>query len=291
MKKILLSIILIITFSNFNASAINPNEIRFHCENDTIKINKLLEEGRLSGLENPNQLVSFYAEKLLGTPYVAHTLEGNPEMLTINIDQLDCTTFIETLIALTISNLENRYTWQDYANNLERIRYRHGELNGYASRLHYISDWVNDNYARGNIREVTTSFPNFTYIIKTLDFMTKHRDSYAAFNDSINYEKVKQTEAAYRSHRYPIIKKRVLFYKDMRKAFKDGDIIALTTKIEGLDVSHLGIIKMVNGAPHLLHASSIAKKVIVDKDDLADMLDHSKKNTGVRVIRIQKPEY
>lgn len=280
-----LLIILFIGIS-LHTYAYTSSNIRFHCSNDTLKINTLLIEGKNSGLTKPNELMLYYGEKLLGTPYIAHTLEGEKEELTINIDELDCTTFVETLIALTKSTLDGRLSWRDYANNLESIRYRKGIMDGYGSRLHYISEWIMDNTARGNVKEITMDLPRSSYEIKTLNFMTSHLDSYPALKDSVNYSKVKNAEIGFRSHRYPIIKKNGLLYKDMRTVFKDGDIIAITTKMDGLDVSHMGIIKIVNGAPHLLHASSKEKKVTIATEDLGDMLAPSRNNTGVRVIRV-----
>ena len=92
MKKII-TLLLIFTCISMNLRAVSPMNMRFHCEKDTLKINKLLEEGLNSNIEKANDLVVFYANKLLGTPYVAHTLEGETEMLTINIFEVDCTSF------------------------------------------------------------------------------------------------------------------------------------------------------------------------------------------------------
>ena len=86
--------------------------------------------------------MSFFADKLLGTPYVAHTLEGDREYLSINVDQLDCTTFVETLAALTKAAKAKSPSWYAYASALESIRYHSGHIDGYASRLHYISAWI-----------------------------------------------------------------------------------------------------------------------------------------------------
>lgn len=285
--KIIVTLLFIII--QFSAYAFSPSILRIHCTNDTTKIDSLLEAGKNSGIQKPNQLISFYGNLLIGTPYVAHTLEGDKEYLTIDVDELDCTTFVETLIALARTTMDGRSSWRDYAKNLESVRYKSGNINGYASRLHYISAWISDNWTRGNLKEITQDLPRFSYEIKTLDYMSKHRDSYPALKDSITFEEIKNAENAFRSHRYPIIKKTSLQYKDMRTVFKDGDIIALTTKIEGLDVSHMGVIKYVNGAPHLLNASSINKKVEVSSQDLADMLAKSKINSGIRVIRLLEP--
>lgn len=268
------------------SSAVLPYQMRFHCGNDTIKINSLLKEGAELHDKNPNSLISFYATKLINTPYVAHTLEGDPEILTLNIDELDCTTFIETLIALAKTALSDRSTWRDYAMNLENIRYRNGEMKDYASRLHYISDWIMDNTNRGNIKEITSSISGSKYEIKTIDFMTRHRESYSALKDEEMYNKIKNTEIGYRSHRIPMIKKTNLQLKNVKEALRNGDIIAITTKIEGLDVTHMGIIFFKGNKPHLLHASSTEGKVIVDPSELAEMLRRSKNATGIRVIRV-----
>ena len=285
MKKILLALFLSVNLFSY---AYAPGDLRFHCANDTLKINELLLAGKESGIQDANGLISFYADKLLGTPYVAHTLEGETEKLTINIDQLDCTTFVETLLALTKTTLNERTTWREYAMSLEQIRYRKGTINGYASRLHYMSDWVIDNDARGNVKEVTAEFPRCDYETKSINFMSKHKDSYQSLkNDSAMVQEIKNVERGYRQHRYPVIKKGNLRHKDVKESFMDGDVIFLVTKMEGLDVSHLGIIKMIDGEPHLLHASSPKTGVILSKDDLFNMLRKNRSNVGVRVIRMR----
>ena len=49
--------------------------------------------------------------------------------------------------------MENRKSWRDFIYNLKRMRYRSGEINGYPSRLHYVSDWIVDNRFRGNFAD------------------------------------------------------------------------------------------------------------------------------------------
>ena len=101
MKKLLLSF-LAISMSALVAQAFSIEALRFHCADDTTKINQILHEAvSNTSLKSAGSYMSFFADKLLGTPYVAHTLEGDREYLSINVDQLDCTTFVETLAALT----------------------------------------------------------------------------------------------------------------------------------------------------------------------------------------------
>lgn len=286
MKKLYLFLLFVV--ASISSYAFSIEDLRFHCAEDTIKINRLLQKGVAAKLTTPNEYVSFYAQKLLGTPYVAHTLEGEKEHLTINIDELDCTTFVETLIALTKATLDNAPSWYAYAANLESIRYKNGKLDGYASRLHYISAWIVDNTARGNFHEVTSSIPRSDNQIKSIYFMTEHRDKYPQLaNDSV-FEEMKKVESGYSMHMSPIVKKNNLIKKDVIAALKDGDIICLTTKIEGLDVSHLGIIRFEGKEAHLLHASSTEKEVIIDKYDLYEMIRANRNWTGIRVIRVDE---
>lgn len=266
------------------------DRMRFHCENDTLKINSLLAEGLQSGLKTANELVVFYAHKLEGTPYVGHTLEGEEEKLTINIDELDCTTFVETLYALSRTTLNGRYSWRDYAQNLEDLRYRHGEMGDYSSRLHYMSDWIIDNSNRGNIVDVTPDIACVRYKIKDINFMSTHRSSYVSLaTDDIMLEKIKNFEVGYRNHRFPYIKKDQLNSKDVRKIVKRGDFVGLVTRTEGLDISHLGIIELDSkGNPVLLDASSRGKKVMLEPVDLRTQLSKNKDNEGVRFFRMKE---
>lgn len=285
MKKDIL-FALALSFASLSAFAIAPSDMRFHCNNDTLKINELLRKGAECGKNNANELVAFYAKQLLGTPYVAHTLESDREWLTINIDELDCTTFVETLYALTRATLDMRRSWRDFACNIESIRYRNGELGDYSSRLHYVSDWIANNSHRGNIREVTAEIDGAKYEIKTINFMTANRDKYPQLADSAMFAKIKNFEIGYRMHRYPYLKKEWIDSKKTAAGLKNGDFVALISKTEGLDVSHMGIIIKEGNSFKLLHASSKEKKVVLEKDDLKETLRRNRSCTGIRIIRI-----
>ncbi|WP_305156758.1 N-acetylmuramoyl-L-alanine amidase-like domain-containing protein [uncultured Duncaniella sp.] len=267
---------------------VTPSQIRWHNEStDTTKITKLLIQATDFSASNPNELMEFIGRQFVGMPYKSGTLEMEPETLTINLDEFDCTTFIETVTALALTIEDRKNSWQDFANNLESLRYRQGEANGYASRLHYFSDWIVTNTHRGYIKEVTDRIPQSNSQIKTLDYMSHNRASYPALKDSATFEGIKNMEVGYRSHRFPYIKSARLTSKPVTNALKGGDIVALTTKIGGLDVSHVGLIVIEKDGPHLLHASSREGKVVVDKLPLAEYMRKSSNLTGIRVIRLQ----
>ena len=271
-----------------NAATPPATHMRFHCDSDTILINKLLMKGYESGLKDANALVEFYARQLLGTPYVAHTLEGDEEMLTINIHELDCLTFIETLYALTRTTLNGRYSWRDYASHIENVRYRGGVMDDYSSRIHYMSEWIIDNHMRGNLVEVTPDLPHVDYMVKNIDYMTHHTESYRQLkNDTAMVEKIRRHEL--RNHRFPYLKRSWLNDKAVKEALRSGDFVSLVTKIEGLDVSHNGIIIVDDkGDPYLLDASMSGGKVMLESKPLFKYLQNSKTNIGVRIFRMMQ---
>ena len=275
--------------AQIEAQAATPTtQMRFHCDGDTVLINELLLKGHNSDINEANALIEFYARQLLGTPYVAHTLEADEEVLTINIHQLDCLTFIETLYALTRATLDGRYSWRDYAANIENVRYRGGEMGDYSSRIHYISEWIIDNHVRGNLEEVTPDLPHADYMVKNIDYMTHHTDSYRQLkNDSAMVEKIRRFEL--RNHRFPYLKRSWLNDKGVKSALHSGDFVTLVTKVEGLDVSHNGIIIVDDkGDPYLLDASMSGGKVMLEPQPLFKFLEKSKTNIGIRVFRMMQ---
>lgn len=273
--------------SSIPANAAMPAEVRWHNESsDTTRVNSILIEVSATPEKPINELMLLIGDKFIGTPYVAGTLEGSPEALTVNLDGMDCTTFVETVAAMALSVSERRNSWQDFLYNLEQLRYRQGRIDGYGSRLHYISDWVVDNTHRGLLREVTDRMPGVAYQVKTLDYMSTHRDAYPAMSDDAVYDKIKSNEVGYRSHRFPYIKSADLMSKKAASWLKSGDIIAFTTKTPGLDVSHIGIVVVKDGVPHILHASSKNGMVVLDPTPLAEYMRKNRNLTGARFIRI-----
>ncbi len=259
---------------------------------DTARITRLLIEARESvASDNPQDYVAHFARGFLGAPYVAATLESpdGVERLVVDLDEFDCTTLVETVCALSRTAASGRTSWRDYVRALTDMRYRKGVIDGYPSRLHYIADWVLDNSARGNLTDAAPSFPTTDYVVKTLDFMTRNADKYPALADSANLAAMKRVEEGYRSHRFPYIRKNLMLTdKKTAAALREGDIVALTCDTPGLDVSHLGIIVLQNGVPYLLHASSAAGAVVIDKLSFADYLKKGRRLTGFRVLRLPK---
>lgn len=270
------------------SQAADQDRMRFGRESaDTTRITEMVKIcGSVDGGAGDRIIAA--GQELLGAVYGGGTLEcaDGVERLTVNLDTLDCTTFVETVMALAMTAAERRLSWRDFMFNLERIRYRQGTMTNYVSRLHYISDWVLDNTTRGNFKEVTADIPGSAYMTKSLDFMSSHASAYPQLADSAVLAGIRRVEDGYRNWRYPFVKKDLLSKKAVAGALRDGDVVALTTSSPGLDVSHMGIVVKKNGVPHLMHASSARREVVIDPLPLYEYMRKSRSLTGIRVFRL-----
>ncbi len=218
-----------------------------------------------------------------GTPYIAHTLETSQEQLVVNLREMDCTTFAENCLAITKTIQNGKKTFKHFCIELKNIRYRDGKINGYTSRLHYFSDWIFDNQKKGLVRNVSEEIAHIPYE-KKIDFMSTHPSSYKQLKDSNQLVKditILENKISARSMFY-IPEDKIA---EVEPQLHEGDIVGLTTGIDGLDMVHVGILVRVEGRIHLLHASSAAKKVIISENTLEDYLQNSKTANGIMVAR------
>ncbi len=229
------------------------------------------------------------AETFIGTPYAAHPLDNeDTEELNFMCDEVDCTTLVESVLAMSLCPQQGDAMLEaDFAQNLRRIRYRDGVIDGYTSRLHYVADWINNGVRHGFLEDVTAA--NSSYMVKlNLSYMSAHPDQYRQLaNSPANVAKMKEYEKALTGQAVYWLPKNDLPVEGL-PWIKNGDIIAITSATPGLDVSHMGIAIYIKDNLCLLHASSKEGKVIVDKIALKNMLDRNKDWTGIRVVRMKK---
>jgi hypothetical protein len=218
------------------------------------------------------------------TPYVAHTLEkGDEEQLVVNLRELDCTTLVENCLALAKTIQSGEHTFEQFTKKLKNVRYRNGKIDGYTSRLHYTTDWIFDNQQKKLVRNLSKEIGATPYP-KEINFMSTHPDSYRQLKDSSHFVKIiaqKENDINSRQHFY-ISEEKLAEVEDQ---LMDGDIVGITTSINGLDISHMGILVRKAGRIHLLHASSSAEKVVHSEETLEEYLMNSKSTTGIMVAR------
>ncbi len=239
---------------------------------------------RRSGAEHSvGKLAAEIGICLLGTPYAAGTLEREaPEELVINLRQMDCLTLVENALALARLLRSGKSAFEEYAAELARIRYRHGLIAGYASRLHYFSDWVFDNQRKGIVKRLTRSLGGQPWR-KRIDFMTRNADRHLPLENHDTFRQIQALEAKIgRRVRY-WLPERLVKQADRRMA--DGDVIGITAAADGLDVMHAGLAIRVRGKIRLLHASAAARKVVISRETLDLYLAGSGNRTGILVAR------
>lgn len=240
----------------------------------------------IRGVESAvNKSVIEVAKVFLGTPYVAKILEKGDDYSTIvNLHEVDCTTFVENLLA--IKNIKD-FSKQGVAEMLERLRYRAGNANGYTSRLHYFTDWIRVNEQKGFFVDITKRLGGIA-TQKHINFMSQHRSKYERLKSKTSFEAIKDLEIELSARTYYVIPKSQI--QLIAPRIKDGDIIAITTSVKGLDVIHVGMaVKDVHTRKlHLLHASSVEGKVVISKKTLFEYLQANRLQEGIMVLRLQK---
>ena len=257
---------------------------------DAQKIGSLLMEA--SKLTKDTNIPLFFARKFIGVPYVAHTLEVNDdERLVVNTRQLDCTTFVETVTALTLCAYNKEYSYDAYLHHLQQMRYRGGRIEDYTSRIHYFTEWIVENLKAGIVKEIQAPNPPFSAVQTVkVDYMSRHPQSYKALKAHPEYvAAIRKMEQGLTGLKFRFIPKaQINDSKAMREAVHDGDIIAITCNKPGLDIAHLGFAVWHQDGLHLLNASQIHKKVIDEPMTLREYLGKHPSHTGIRIVRINK---
>lgn len=242
-------------------------------------------EGRWS--ERPiGERVGAVGMALRRTPYADGTLElyDDREVCSVNLTGLDCVTFFESALAVARMLRRGGRTPEALLTEVTYMRYRDGRVTDYASRLHYLSDWFFDNDARRVVRVITGDLPGAVPFTKRVGYMSAHPEAYRQLKANPELvAKIARVEAdinARATHYLP--KEKVAAARGL---LKTGDIVGITTTIDGLDCSHSGLCyRDDSGVVRLLHASTTRKAVVLD-EDLASYLAGVSTQTGIMVAR------
>jgi hypothetical protein len=286
MKRLFFLVLLVyMGFQGENALAINlsDNRIDFTAEDRQIfdRYVRAMESKKHLAF---GELIIETARFFIGTPYVASTLEKEPEQLVVNLRELDCTTLVENVIALTQTIKEPEPSFETFCARLRQLRYRSTEIKDYTDRLHYFSDWIVENQRKNLVRDVTKAIGGQTYRLN-LSFMSTHPDSYRQLKSNPKWVEIiaqKEKEISARET-YAFIPEAQI--ETCRDGMKNGDIVCFVTRIEGLDVSHIGFIYWQGQKLGFIHASSTAKQVIIEPKSLTEYVTGISATTGVMIVR------
>jgi hypothetical protein len=259
-------------------------------DDDALICTKKFELAVSLGLRsNPiGDVVVEIGRSFLGVDYIANLLEQpGAERLVVNLRGLDCVLFCENALVFARCVKMNKTTFDDYKAELQHVRYRGGVINQYPSRLHYFSDHIHDNEKKRVVKNITREIGGVRFR-KTVNFMSTHPDSYIKLKENPEFFGVirKQEDAINKRTMYHILKDQV---QKIASKIHNGDIIAITTDIEGMDVSHTGIAVWQNGSLHFMHAPLSGHRVQITEKTLADYLAANKKQLGIMIARPLEP--
>mgnify|MGYP001277183149 CR=1 FL=1 len=228
----------------------------------------------------------------VGTKYTPATLEvPGPERLVINLRELDCVTFIENVLALVrFIRTDGTRLLADppaararYESYLADLRYRDGVRGGYSSRLHYFSEWLTDNARRGTVTLITADLGG-RIDTEPITFMSTHRAAYRQLADSGEYLAIQAIEARLNAAGGRSFLPESAIARSARR-IRDGDVIAATSTVAGLDVAHTGFALWQAGRLHLLHAPLVGKSVEISTKPLAERIESIATQDGILVAR------
>ncbi|GJQ62796.1 MAG: xylanase [Melioribacteraceae bacterium] len=279
MKKLVLLFVLFFFTSIFGQNNISAGEKAICEERLEFSVKKELGNSSL------NDIIITIAQEFIGVEYEAGTLDQNEsEELVVHLSGLDCYTLVDNSLALARSVKFGDASFENYLKELENIRYRDGKLDGYISRLHYVTDWIYDLGNRGILLDVTEKIGGEKYS-KTINFMSENSDKYVHLKDnSENISRIKSVEEIINSRaNYYVPQDRIA---EVESKIESGDIIALTTSIKGLDIVHVGYaMRQDDGKIHFLHAPNVGYKVQITKKPLSEYVKGNKSQTGIMVFR------
>ena len=218
---------------------------------------------------------------MLGRPYISGVLNENgaTEALVLDTVRLDCWTFVEYSLAKLMANHSS-----DFAGQVRNLRYRHGVIDGYGSRLHYFTEWALQAEHNGFVHDITKELGG-DKLAKKVKFISNHLSSYPL----CAFGRIRDTIAASEQRisaatRYYIPKMQVAA---IEAQLVTGDIVGITATAPDLDFVHQGIIVRKNGDAYLLHASSDFGNVVFSEEPLSRYLAKHKKQSGIIVLRVQ----
>ncbi len=193
--------------------------------------------------------IDFLSKQFLNTDYKESTLIGDintPEVFVMNLEAMDCFTYIDYVEAMRLSS-----SFHQVEENLKRIRYQSGKVS-FLARNHFFTDWSVFN--KGHVREVTEDIGGEN--TKTVDKVLNKKEDGTYFLPGIP---TKRREIKYIPSN--------AIDDEIIARLKTGDYVGIYSDIQGLDVSHTGIIIKEGDKILLRHASSREEnRKVLDED-------------------------
>jgi hypothetical protein len=213
--------------------------------------------------------IEFLSRRFLGISYRESTLIGDifiPEVLVVNLEGVDCFTFIDYIEAMRLSE-----SFSGFIDNLKKARYKFGSVS-FENRNHFFSDWKESN--SGTVHDITEEVGGMK-AKKISKILNRKEDG----SDYLPGIAPVEREISFISS--PAIDDRIL------EKIMTGDYIGMCSDDAGLDVSHVGIFIREGGKSYLRHASSRTEfRKVIDQD----FQEYIQNKPGIIIVR-PGPDY
>ncbi len=284
--------ILLLSLAALSAKAFDS--VAFHCDQDTAIINRLLSSPELKDMA-PESRVAFFARNLVGAEsgLRPQILEADTMIFTVDVHTFTPLSLISTCVALAKAyETSTTPNWRDFADKYENVMFKKGKATDFVSRFLYPSDWIADNIFRGNVEDVSFNLDGLAARKKekSLDYISHHKDSFKAFANPKNYDRLKMLEMGFRNHQIPYISNGDLMNSNRFKPqAKEGDIFFLLTPDFNLDSREMGILTRDGDRLLIIQLSPSKDKVTLEELPFENYVKRNvKRIQGARIIRISK---
>jgi hypothetical protein len=223
----------------------------------------------------------------LGKPYYDPPTPPGPETLVIRLEDFQCVSLVESSVALARCIALEHADEACFVHEMEASRYRGGVADGFASKLHYFSEWISDNAKRGRLRDVTAALGGVP-LAYTFDFMTRHRWRYPPLEDAAVLAQLQAVESRLSGSPTMVVTKEGVAKAE--RALQTGDILGMTGTMPGILVTHAAlVVRGLDGVTRLLHASSYHGRVILGQGDIVDYVRRRPERLGFIAARPLPP--
>ena len=224
--------------------------------------------------------------ELVGTPYVAFTLETEEpvEYCTIDLEGLDCVTFFESCLDMA-RVIPQGLTKDRLIRAVRQTRYRGGKQGDYTTRLHYTTDWIWDNARKGIVKDLTPELPGAQPFTQTVGFMSAHPNSYKQLKaNPALVTTIAQMEVTINARPKTYVPTASVAAAE--SLLRTGDIIGLCATQTGIDIAHTGMAyRGQDGVLHFFDATNAPGRNDVKVGARLSERLSPKSHTGIVVAR------
>ncbi len=226
------------------------------------KLDRRINES--SKIKDVGLRINFLSREFLDMDYKEATLIGDtnrPEVFVINLEGVDCFTFIDYIEAVRLS-----VSFSEFQENLKKVRYRSGKV-AFENRNHFFTDWREFNpdfvgdvteqigaQKTKHITKILNRKEDGTYFLQGIH--PEHREIKYIPSDAVDDSVINKLQT--------------------------GDYAGIYSETQGLDVTHVGIIIKEGDSIYLRHASSEKKHGKVIEQDFGNYISDK---PGLIVLR------